>query len=100
MHKPMIKQKKSVFLASEYHRPGVPKLGYMYLQVYILTFQGQRWSRDTLLRDRDKTRLWSIEIKKSTRLYISCFGLSQGCGVRVGSRSRMFLFGVGTEVVF
>ena len=38
--------------------------------------------------------------RRDTRLYISCFGLSQGCGVRVGSRSRMFLVGVGTEIVF
>ena len=38
--------------------------------------------------------------RRDTRLYISCFGLSQGFGVRVGNRSRMILIGVKTEVVF
>ena len=38
--------------------------------------------------------------RQDTRLYTSCYGLSQGCGVRVGSRNRMFLVEIGTEVVF
>ena len=36
--------------------------------------------------------------RRDTRLYKSCFSLCQGCGARVGSRSRM-VFG-GVEVVF
>ena len=58
----------------------------------------QRWSRDTLLLDRDETL--EYRHRDETRLYISCFGLSQGCEVRVRSRSGMSLVGVGTEVVF
>ena len=55
-------------------------------------------SRHSALRQR---RDFEIErSRRDTRLYISCFGLSQGCGVGVGSRSRMFLAGVETEVVF
>ena len=38
--------------------------------------------------------------RRGARLYVSCFSLSQGCRVKVGSRSDMFLVGVGTEVVF
>ena len=33
--------------------------------------------------------------RRDTRLYISCFSLSQSCGVRVGNRSRIFSVGVG-----
>ena len=38
--------------------------------------------------------------RRDTIFYISCFNLSQGCGIRVGNRSRMFLVEVETEVVF
>ena len=38
--------------------------------------------------------------RRDTRLYISCFSLSRGCGARIGSWSRMFFGGVGTELVF
>ena len=38
--------------------------------------------------------------RRDTRLYINYFSLSQGCGVKIGSRSRMFLVGIETKVVF
>ena len=52
-----------------------------------------------------ETRLWGSETEtrrdfgvsrsgRERRLYISCLGLSQDCGIRVRSRSRMFLVGV------
>ena len=47
-----------------------------------------------------ESRHGALRPRRDKRLYISCFGLSQGCGARVGSRSRMFLVGVGTKVVF
>ena len=65
MHKPMVKQKKSAFLASKYHRSGVPKPGYMYLQglnfsrAEVESRHGAlRPTRDETLkcRDRDETR--------------------------------------------
>ena len=38
--------------------------------------------------------------RRDTRIYINCFGLSQGCRVRDGSWSRMFFVEVGTEILF
>ena len=60
---------------------------------------------------RDETRLWGsdsdlrrdfgvLRLKRDTKLYISCLSLSQGCGIKVGNRSRKFLVGVGTKVTF
>ena len=51
-------------------------------------------------RPEVESRHGALRPRRDKRLYISCFGLSQGCGVRVGSRSHMFLVGVGTKVVF
>ena len=50
---------------------------------------------------RDEKREFGVsQPRRDTRLYIHCFDLSEGCGVRVGSQGRMFLVGVKTEVVF
>ena len=59
----------------------------------MLMVKGRGAVEIRLLRDRNETRQ-DFEVSRSrqdTRLYISCFGLSQGCKVRVGSRSRMLL---------
>ena len=37
-----------------------------------------KWSRDTVLRDQDEMRLWSIETEIRHETLHSCFGLSQG----------------------
>ena len=50
---------------------------------------------------RDEKRLWSTETEMRHEIYISCFSLSQGCGVRIESRSRFFICaGVGMGFVF
>ena len=46
-----------------------------------------RLSTDETLENRDRN--------ETRDFHINYFGLSQDCGVRVGSRSRMFLVGVG-----
>ena len=54
-----------------------------------------------MLQDRDETRLWGSGTetrrdfgvsrpRRDMRLYISCFGSNQSCGIRVGNRSHVF----------
>ena len=47
----------------------------------------KQWQTNVLIPIRGgvETRCFETETRRDTRLYINCFNLSQGCGVRVGS---------------
>ena len=57
-----------------------------------------KWRRGALRARRDDSLEYGD--RDETRDFTCSSILSQSCGVKVGSRSRMFFLGVGTEVVF